>query len=256
MSTRRDRLMKDPEVSWKSLLERPPAIRLEQRIYLGWNPAMRLAIWTLRQIIALLARWFFGLQVRGVDKLPEAGPLLICPNHQSAIDPVLLAGVLPQRFVRRLLFVGYGPIFRRAPYRWVTRFFRVLATGSQRRPPEGLKLAYDGLRRGMVVCMFPEGGRTTTGQIMEPRVGAGVLACEANAPIVPVLIEGALDVLSLVRPGIRRCRIRITFGEPIQPVAGSNAANQRYQEMVDRWKQALARMSVASSEALCAAAAE
>ena len=54
---------------------------------------------------------FFRLKVRGLEKLPRQGPYIICPNHQSYLDPFFLVAALPYRVLRQIFFVGASEYF-------------------------------------------------------------------------------------------------------------------------------------------------
>ena len=71
-------------------------------------------------------------------------------------------------------------------------------------------------RSGLLI--FPEGTRSPDGIIAEAKAGAGLLACRSGAPVVPVRIRGARDVLprgALFPAGTARIRVR--FGRPLGP---------------------------------------
>ncbi len=150
---------------------------------------MMRAVQIVVRLIVLIA---FRARIRHIGKIPADTPVLICPNHQSLIDPILVFALLPGGMLDRLLFTGFGEYFSRPPLSWLVRPFRIILTGTARTYGESLRLASEGLRRGMSVCIFPEGERTSTGRVMNPRIGAGLLSVENGVPIVPIYIDGAL----------------------------------------------------------------
>ncbi|MGH9857346.1 MAG: lysophospholipid acyltransferase family protein [Acidobacteriota bacterium] len=174
----------------------------------------------------------FRLDVFGREKIPTSGPFLICPNHLSDIDPLLLYSLLPED----TLYIAYERNFRHAPLSWIIRYGRVLLTTRGGKTPRCLIRAYQGLQQGFSVCLFPEGGRTTSGSLLEPRDGAAILSKQANIPILPVFIEGSENLLSPVRPGFRFCKIKIAFGDPIEPAAADPA------ELLQNWKRAIVQL--------------
>ncbi|HVY55998.1 MAG TPA: 1-acyl-sn-glycerol-3-phosphate acyltransferase, partial [Thermodesulfobacteriota bacterium] len=185
----------------------------------------------LRIILAIAFRAGFG----GGNRIPSDAPILICPNHQSLIDPLLIFALIPGGMLENVLFTGFGEYFAKAPLSWLVRPFRIILTGTARTYGESLRLASEGLRRGMSVCIFPEGERTSTGRIMKPRIGAGLLSVENNVPIVPVYIDGAWETLSPVRPGLRFPKVNLTVLDPIEPARGDTDRNRLYNITVNRW---------------------
>lgn len=202
------------------------------------RPLGKLFVKLVKRLVLFLLRLCFRLEITGREKIPDRGPFLVCPNHQSFLDPLLLYALLPDE----TLYVAYEGSFQHPPLSWIVRFSRLLLTGQGGSVPECLKLAYEGLRRGMIVCIFPEGTRTNIDGLMKPRLGSGILACEAAAPILPVLIHGATQVLSPHHPGFRFCKIKLEIGDPILPPAANAAASNNYQLTLELWTQAILQM--------------
>ncbi|HWP93580.1 MAG TPA: AMP-binding protein [Thermodesulfobacteriota bacterium] len=225
----------------KNLFDTPPSPPLEDVFNLNRGLVKRLLVRTLQLITSIILRVAFRIRIEGLNKIPREGAVLICPNHQSFIDPILIYALMPGRMLDRLMFLAFGEFFRRPPISWIIKLARVVLTGSSQTLGESLRLCYAGLKRDMVVCIFPEGGRTNTGTIMPPRLGAGILSVETGAPIVPILIEGAIDTLSHLHPEFRFAKIRITVGDPIKPPPKEDNNNKKnlYQDMVDKWKEAV-----------------
>jgi len=65
------------------------------------------------------------------------------------------------------------------------------------------------------MAVFPEGGRTLDGNLMEFKKGVGILAIETSAAVVPVFIKGAIDALPRTAVWPRPAKITVTFGSPL-----------------------------------------
>jgi long-chain acyl-CoA synthetase len=188
------------------------------------------------QIIARLIVFLaFRAKIRDAYKIPADSPVLICPNHQSLIDPILVFALLPGRTLDNLLFTGFGEYFSKPPLSWLVHPFRIILTGTARTYGESLRLASEGLKRGLSVCIFPEGERTSTGKVMKPRAGAGLLSVENGVPIVPVYIDGAYKTLSPLNPGLRFPAVTLTVMDPIEPPRGEGEKNELYETTLERW---------------------
>ena len=112
-------------------------------------------------------------------------------------------------------------------------------TGTSRTNTESLRLASEGIKRGMSVCIFPEGQRSDTGRIMEPKLGAGVLSVETRTTIVPIYIDGATKTLSPVHPGMGFPKVTLTVLDPIDPSEEDKDERDLFQDTVDEWKEAV-----------------
>lgn len=204
------------------------------------HAAARLGMGLLR----VAARALFRLEVVHRERLPRRGPYLLCPTHQSLLDSPLIYAAFPPALVDRTLFIAFGPYFRAAPLSWLVRMGRLILTGEGGSLTDSLRLGLDGLRRGLVVCIFPEGSCSWSGEVLPARPGVGLLACEAQVPIVPVLYEGSGRTCSPLHPGLRRTKIRLVVGEPIPPPAPRAFARADYQALADRWREAVVTLGV------------
>ena len=82
---------------------------------------------------------------------------------------------------------------------------------------EALRSCYLVLQHGKGLCFFPEGLRSTTGEIGEFKKGFGVLAKESGAMLVPVAIEGTHEAWPSTAKYPKRYPIRVRFGKPLLP---------------------------------------
>jgi 1-acyl-sn-glycerol-3-phosphate acyltransferase len=145
----------------------------------------------------------------GAENVPRTGPVILAPNHFSQWDH-FFAGVFIRRKVR---FMAKSQLFSNPVIKWI--FFHGGAFPVRRghQDEEAFKTAFTILERGGCMLMYPEGGRSRTGGIGEPRPGVGRIALESGVPVVPVAIHGSM--------GVRRWRkfsfpkVTIQYGEPI-----------------------------------------
>jgi 1-acyl-sn-glycerol-3-phosphate acyltransferase len=168
--------------------------------------------------------WRF--QVEGLGRVPDEGPAIICPNHTSVLDSFFLPAVLP----RRITYVG------KAEYMddWKTKYLfpalgmipidRSGGSASER----ALSAAQRVLERGELFGIYPEGTRSRSGRLYKGRTGAARLALRTGAPIVPVGIIGARDIMppdAKVPKPFKPCQIR--FGRPIEVERYRDRADDR-----------------------------
>ena len=180
-----------------------------------------------------LLRIFVWLRVSGRDHLRNVkGPVLFAANHQSVFDVPTVLAALPARFRYRLATAAGMDWFRahfhpegRSPldrfgnalqYYLVTLFFAVFPLPQHEAGArEALRYAGDLASDGWSVLLFPEGVRTSHGEIAPFRPGVGMMSSRLGLQIVPVRIEGLDRVLHtswhFPRPG----RVRVTFGPPL-----------------------------------------
>ena len=209
-----------PERSWAAILRDLPAATDPG---LGWLLRRRTFaapfIFVLMRVVGFL---FFRVRVRGLDKLPAAGPYLICPNHQSYVDPFVLCGVLPYRVFKDVFFVGAVEYFETRFTRFVAHTANLVPVDPDSNLVPAMQAGAFGLANGKILMLFPEGERSIDGTVKKFKKGAPILAQHLRVPIVPVALKGIYELWPRNR-GInwRRVapwsghRVSIEIGEPM-----------------------------------------
>lgn len=182
----------------------------------------------------LLMRIVFSLEVRGAERIPSQGPCVLAPNHTSLLDPPALIAALATGFLDRTYWGGWtGIMFRNPVLRLVSRATQVLPIDQSSRPLANLALGAAALARGNNLVWFPEGGRSLDGTLQPFQPGIGVILTAHPVPVVPVRIEGSFEALPTGAWWPRRGRIRILFGEVLDPaaLAGQREGAERYRQI-------------------------
>jgi len=197
----------------------------------------------------LLARLFLGLRVEGREHLPAEGTFLISPNHQSYLDAFLLVGTLPYRIFRRLFFVGASEYFETPFMRKLAELMNVVPVDPDANLLRAMQAGAFGLRRNLVLTLFPEGERSPDGTPRRFKKGAAITALQTNVPIVPVALHGLFELWprgSGVRWGAllpwSRTRCTIRFGRVVPPGASPESLIDRYERHTALLKSAVAEM--------------
>jgi long-chain acyl-CoA synthetase len=198
----------------------------------------------------VMARVLLGLRIEGREHLPAEGTYIISPNHQSYLDAFLLVGTLPYRTFRRLFFVGASEYFQTPLMRRLAELMNVVPVDPDANLLRAMQAGAFGLRRGLLLTLFPEGERSPDGTPRRFKKGAAITALQAQVPIVPVALHGLYEVWPRGRrmrwgallPWPRtRCTIR--FGPPIPPDRSPEGTPNRYDHhtallrsaVVDMW---------------------
>ena len=176
---------------WSSILKDLPATNDPE---IGWLLRPRtLAAPLIFVLIRLLRLLFFRVRAVGLDQLPASGPYLICPNHQSYVDPFVLCGVLPYRVFKDVFFVGAPEYFESPLTRWIARMANLVPVDPDSNLVPAMKAAAFGLAHGKILMLFPEGERSIDGTVKKFKKGAPILAQHLGVPIVPVALTGIYD---------------------------------------------------------------
>ena len=206
------------------------------------NLFTELFFFMLGRLIYLVALDRFHFKMRGLENLPEKGPYLLCSNHQSYIDPLVMAAVLPWRLFRNTFALGTSDIFGQGFMRRLARWLRVAVLDPDANLVPAMRAGAYGLRQKRILILYPEGERTNTGNPTVFRKGAAILSIHAQAPIVPVAIEGFYEAWPRHKKFPKFHDLRLVFGKPIQPPALSAASEAEYEQLTAKLKSTVVEM--------------
>jgi long-chain acyl-CoA synthetase len=173
----------------------------------------------------------FDLKVRGLEKLPKSGAFIISSNHQSYLDPLVLAGLLPYDVFMRAFAVGTSEIFGKGLMRWLARRIKVMVVDPDAHLIPAMRAGAFGLRQGMVLILYPEGERSIDGTPKIFKKGAAILSMHLQVPIVPVAIEGFYEAWPRNKRFQRFAPLQMVFGDPIAPPPESSASEEAYEKL-------------------------
>jgi long-chain acyl-CoA synthetase len=196
----------------------------------------------LGRLIYLSALDRFHLKVRGLEHLPEKGPYLICSNHQSYVDPLVMAGALPWSLFRLAFALGTSDIFGKGFMRRLARWLRTVVLDPDANLVPAMRAGFFGLRQGRILVLYPEGERTDDGNPRVFRKGAAILSIHAQAPIVPVAIEGFYEAWPRHKKFPKFTDLQLVFGKPIQPPPVSAASEAAYEQLTSELKTRVVAM--------------
>jgi long-chain acyl-CoA synthetase len=226
---------------WKSILtedpDDPDVLALAHPSYLNDT------FWFLvSRIIQMVARERFDLKVSGLDKLPNSGAYILSSNHQSYLDPGILASLLPEETFRRTFAVGTSEIFGKGFMRRLARSIKVIVVDPDANLIPAMRAGAFGLRHGGVLILYPEGERSIDGTPRIFKKGAAILSIHLQVPIVPVAIEGFYEAWPRNKPFQKFAPLRMVFGDPILPPPEAEASEETYEKMTANLKRTIVTM--------------
>ena len=148
----------------------------------------------------------YRIRVIGRENVPKEGPVLLCSNHVTMKDPVILG--IAQR--RQVFYMAKEELFQNGFIGGVLRGLGAFPVKRGTGGTDALEDAYALLEENAEVGVLIEGTRSKTGELQRPKTGAALLHYRTKAPVVPVCITGSEGGRPLP---FRRTEIR--FGKPI-----------------------------------------
>ena len=166
--------------------------------------------WLAWSTARMLFRNLFRCRVYHAERVPLTGPVILAANHESYFDPPFVGSSLPRPInylARENLFSNRlsGPFLRGLNSVPVDR-----GGGGAR----GLKNILERLLRGNGIIIFPEGTRTSDGEMRSAQAGIGLAIIRSRAPVVPVRVW-TYNAYGRHRAVPRLATTAVKFGHPI-----------------------------------------
>jgi len=142
--------------------------------------------YVVRALCWLLLKIFWRMEVIGIENLPESGGFIIASNHVSYLDPAVLAASLN----RKIYFITKKEIFKNTFVSFILKNLNAFSVDRENVDILAFKKAMNILRKEEVLGIFPEGTRSSNGELQELKLGAIKIAMKTGVPILPVGIIG------------------------------------------------------------------
>jgi 1-acyl-sn-glycerol-3-phosphate acyltransferase len=199
---------------------------------------LRFAAWIVVHVL-------YRVRTVSKERLPEAGPVVLVCNHVSFVDAIVIMGESP----RPIRFVMDHHIFKIPVLRTFFNQVKAIPIASAKYDPNTLQRAHQSIQRaldeGEMVCIFPEGRITDTGELYPFKQGVRLIVERTPVPVIPMALRGlwgsffsryggeafSLPVDARLRRGFRS-RLELVIGEPVPPeIATPELLMQRVQQL-------------------------
>jgi 1-acyl-sn-glycerol-3-phosphate acyltransferase len=196
----------------------------------------------LRGLMRFLTRTYLvGLfTVEGTENVPRKGGLVVCANHFATLDPPMVPAFLPRPDNWSMAKSEY---FRTAWKRWLFTAYQSFPVVRHTADRVALRRAFEILKEGQVLVIYPEGTRVESGTLSDPEPGAGFIAQRSGCPVLPVALTGTRECLPKGAIWPRRVPVKIRFGRPLV-IASKRSTGERvtHQEASDAIMLAIAEL--------------
>ena len=179
-------------------------------------------------VVGLLCSILHPTTVEGLENLPEHGALL-CPNHSSNWDPLLVVLKLPINY--RVHIMAKQELFRFKPLGWALRHVGAFPVSRGDNDIQAVKTAIQAIKGGDNLLIFPEGTVIRNGigckdgLPAHAKAGVAVIGVRTGATMIPVFVDGEKKLFH---------RTRIIFGKPYSPVyTGRHGTSEEMQKIAD-----------------------
>ncbi|MBO5403108.1 MAG: 1-acyl-sn-glycerol-3-phosphate acyltransferase [Clostridia bacterium] len=176
----------------------------------------------IRALVWLPVRLSFNMRVEGRENIPEEA-FLLCANHISAVDPLILAIAFPMP----VRFVAKEEILKIPFLRLIGKIDRMIPVARGTADLKAMRACMNAINEGDNVGIFPQGTRTEgKPQAEQALPGTGLIIMRTKAPVVPVSIMAKDNKIRLFR------KTRVVIGKPVSyeeySTAGSSAEAAKF----------------------------
>lgn len=154
-----------------------------------------------RALLRLLYRFLFRLEAKRKDYVPKEGGVVLCSNHISLLDPPAI-GIMLDRKVR---FMAKAELFNVPVLGKIINGLGAFPVKRGGVGKETIRTAFNLLRDGDIMGIFPEGTRNTDGAVAAKK-GAAMIALKSGAAVVPVAVIGEYKLFR---------KTKVVYGPPI-----------------------------------------
>lgn len=202
-------------------------------------PARRLIYWLTTVVVRFLITLTNDVRCIGIENWPIHGGGLVCANHQSFLDPILIGSLCP----RPMNYLARESLFRSKPLAILMRLYHAIPLQRDGLGIAGLKESLRRLKNGELLLIFPEGTRSADGELKAVQAGFSILARRAKVPIIPVCIDGPFQMWPRSRrwPKLAGVRLRLIVGEPIDVMTMENSTDADLVDLLQSRMQELLR---------------
>lgn len=141
---------------------------------------------TLWYIFRPIIKCIYRLEINGTENLPKSGRAILCPNHTSNADPIIL-GVACKR---QVFYMGKSELFKNKIFAKFISHLGAFPVSRGKGDKNAISSAEEILRKGQLLGLFIEGTRSKTGEFLKPKTGAALIAYNTYSPIIPICIRG------------------------------------------------------------------
>jgi len=174
------------------------------------------AYYFLFRLIQLTLKIIFNLlyRVERIDfhKVPRNGNFLLCSNHISYLDPVIIGAYIP----RYIYFMAKKELYKSSFLSSLVTFLNAFPVDRHSLSRKTISRSFRILKDGNILGVFPEGTRSTDGILRKGKKGIGFLSAYSDSPIIPVAISGTNKIVQKPHIRIFFPKVRLIVGDVIE----------------------------------------
>ena len=164
-----------------------------------FNDKHKLLYKFLKAFAAPLSLKLFIKKINNFENMESDKSYILASNHNSYLDPPILASIYAVNFNKKVYFLGKKKLFRTFLGRIFHETVGTIPLDESDKGKSALKTAKKYLQNGMIMGIFPEGGISPTGKLLKGKTGVARLCLSAKVPVLPIAIKGTYELMPIDR---------------------------------------------------------
>ena len=179
------------------------------------EPLISLALYRLLKwaIVSPTLHTYFQGRIYGAENVPQTGKLVVVSNHASDFDPMFLSDAVQ----RPVAYMAKEELFQIPVLKQAIALYGAYPVKRGSADRSAIRAAIASLDQGWAAGVFITGTRTPDGRVIDPKLGAALIAAKAQAPLLPVSLWGTHAIAHKGSAIPRSVPITIRIGEIIPP---------------------------------------
>lgn len=160
-----------------------------------------------RCLLIPIYKLLFFYKVNGKENVPKKGAYIMCSNHLSNNDPIMLGVAFP----RQIYFMAKAELFKNPFGAMIIRWLGAFPVQRGAGDGKAINEAEEVVKKGRLLGIFIEGTRSKTGEFLRPKSGAAIVAHQMNVPVIPVCITPKDKTVRIFQ------KVTVSIGKPMTP---------------------------------------
>jgi len=211
-----------------------------QKLKYSHDKAYRIIYWMIQHFLRGIFRSLYRVTIIDRHKIPKQGRFIMCCNHLSYVDPVIIASYSP----RYTYFMAKEELFSVSFLSNLVTYLNAFPLNRNAMDRKSFKTSLNILKYNNILGLFPEGSRSEDGTVGEGKKGIGLISILSDAPIIPIAISGSNKIIQKPHKRAYFPKIKVIIGDVIdtKKIAAENDRRDAIQLIVSETMKSIKKL--------------